>query len=704
MLTEPAKFLFDERDPETLPFSNITELTEQRKLGRDAREELALFDMAFSHLAAVYGYIAPIESKEEEESKLNGEVHTAQEHLQEFMAWKFYTHGYYVAPQLCRDLTCKLNPYQVESFHSDLLSGVAGGSNNIKFLLGDVGVGKSSFINYTITNHSKQWLIENNAILLRIDAFKICPTGDFVYLEFLRMLAGKCHRVFYSRVKTALTTTHSADALIKSYDGEKEYEVAICRFFDQLMKDGFKIILIIDNLDQIYHRFDRQRFVSDIKFEEDTLKDIVDLVLKFTNDQSSFSNLGLSILVSLRRSTYIVMKEAVETIYNIEGLFNGNKNIYCVTPADWDVVFSKRFEMILDVAESYFGSQKKNSINESYKNVIGNLSRPEEPGNHMTLLWHLQNMTILLLRDAIMFFSRYIAIENESWTREEVVERFFYQYHVGILAYILKGRRIFSQTYCDFPNLFLVNSRQTPHPHSYWLKYLIVQYIKRKTDVGASVTADKIDGIFCSEGGYPKSIVSECLGSLCEFHHSSMATYTPDVLPEKLSVIGAHIKLTMRGFYLTDYLYNKFTYLQLVVDDYLLPFPEEFVNDFKYSKGNDYGYLQLPPEGYSQATKQMIRLKAKQVLLFMELLVACYDEYESKLFSPVFERLKMSGIEVDPLQLQEDVREELANFPDAIRPDLEAIEAYSTKPFRTRARTFFKNLYEKNLEELTKAK
>ena len=83
---------------------------------------------------------------------------------------------------------------------------------------------------------------------------------------------------------------------------------------------------------------------------------------------------------------------------------------------------------------------------------------------------------------------------------------------------------------------------------------------------------------------------------------------------------------------------DTFTYLQVIVDDFILPIPKSVFNHFKYEKGFDYGYLAGPADLYSKETMRMIQKKVKLVFIFIDILRVSL-ECEKVAFSKVFDKL-----------------------------------------------------------------
>jgi hypothetical protein len=76
---------------------------------------------------------------------------------------------------------------------------------------------------------------------------------------------------------------------------------------------------------------------------------------------------------------------------------------------------------------------------------------------------------------------------------------------------MLYGHRRFSQFLSYFPNIYLVNAQNCEHPHSYWLKRLIVAFLQKKNETGEHLSPELVISIFRGvEGkGYSDILIIE---------------------------------------------------------------------------------------------------------------------------------------------------------------------------------------------------
>ncbi|MBM4055284.1 MAG: hypothetical protein FJ264_11585 [Planctomycetes bacterium] len=211
----------------------------------------------------------------------------------------------------------------------------------------------------------------------------------------------------------------------------------------------------------------------------------------------------------------------------------------------------------------------------------------------------------------------------------DILERLFNkQPRTGLLLYILNSMRKYSHNNEHFPNMFLNDAQKwredakvveayKPHVHTYWLKYFMLKYIEKYREV----RLDQILEEFCTLGKYEEHLVRLVLGSLCTSNSycCAMVKYELAGINKANNVIciSDRGKTLVNKVASTTFINPEnefcftFSYLQLVVEDYLLAYPKDFINDLIVP--DDYSYLYYPKEKYGQFAKNMITKKAKAV-------------------------------------------------------------------------------------------
>ena len=324
----------------------------------------------------------------------------------------------------------------------------------------------------------------------------------------------------------------------------------------------------------------------------------------------------------------------------------------------------------LDVMREAFTKWPKETLRKVYNDAIEKIKPYEETLKISTkrkLHSDLISLSRQRFRQIVEHYGNYVwlpvSIEN-SGDREIVTERFHDQYTPGIISFLQNSNRLFSQFLSEFPNIYLVvgHKRQERnkawenlcqrHRHTYWLKRLILEYITQMQRDKKSIHPEMIYEVFIDHEGkgdaYEDSIVRLVLGSLAQVEKSNVINFK--FLDGTSSFEIEDISLTNRGWRLLGFLeegeveaenifFDTFTYLQIIVDDYILPIPNAIFKYFKYEKDYDYGYLAAPAEIYGDFTRNMIKKKIEQVYLLMDVLEISF-EYEKIKFNKAFERLE----------------------------------------------------------------
>ena len=411
--------------------------------------------------------------------------------------------------------------------------------------------------------------------------------------------------------------------------------------------------------------------IDDDSGEAEAMHSVCDLVSLFFH--STMGKLNANILFVLRTDSYEILKESKKVFPSVQ-CFDSNKNVYSIIPPDWEKVVYERGKLLEFVISKIDKLGKKELFENITKPILRDLAYA--PSGQKPLIEHLQNITNFGLRDMMVFFAQYSWLEGQSYKdSERGIERFIHQYPVGLLAFMLKGRRRYHQFNSEFPNIYLVNVKDRcptiqqetyQHPHTYWLKRLILHYIKQKEDENEIVTTSNVLNIFraSSGDGYDDFLIRKCLGSLAQAKVSNMisAKRTKSVSGDTLEI--EDIMLTHRGRHCLDHIIDRFFYLQLIVEDFMLPLPRLFSSQFDYPD-EDYGYIIEPVSQYGKKAKRMVSKKAKQVLLLLEILESSFNLERLK-YKSVFDRLQNENIPLpDISRIKVKVRDEIRAISSA---------------------------------------
>ena len=530
--------------------------------------------------------------------------------------------------------------------------------NRLFYLLGGVGSGKTSFINYLITLHGRRWISDGDVCFVRVDILLRGRSQRLTYDGMLRAVVSKLRDVFQRNEKILGLTSYRELKALDKYDAlsDGQLETAICDFVQAYHRQsGRQLLLIIDNLDYLYHSCDRESFFPSANQEfRETATAITKLVSSFDNDAGPLGKLGANILFSLRTESYEILQTTKELLPDS---LRFDDTAYEIQPPDWTALLAQRCSLLEWAVEQLKDGAQRRSFNR----VVEQLLQSSTEGRG--LLVHLKAMCNYGLRDLMGFFAQYSWVEtraNKLHTPEAGLSRFTDHPAVGLITFMLKAQRRYSQSVTSFPNVYLVNVQEADdslgfprqHPHTYWLKWLILNYILRHQRQKLSVSPTALIECFAYDDSgktqgqkcYMEDLVRACLGSMSEASGSNLIAVKREVSREKSELVIGALRLTDRGRHCVENIFDRLFYLQLMVDDYMLPIPKCIRSEFDYSNdAADYSFLVEPDQQYYELSHKVVATKARQVMLLLEVLdVAALCE-EAR-YETVFRRLKSQGV------------------------------------------------------------
>jgi hypothetical protein len=106
-------------------------------------------------------------------------------------------------------------------------------------------------------------------------------------------------------------------------------------------------------------------------------------------------------------------------------------------------------------------------------------------------------------------------------------------------------------------------------------------------------------------------------------------------------IIPCNVTITAKARHCLKEVFDSFLYLQLVVDDFMLPIPntEKVLNFFKYRQALNYEYLVSNPAEYTRMLKEMFALKVRQVAVFLKILENS-QIFERRLYKDVYDEME----------------------------------------------------------------
>ena len=628
-------------------FKRTTSESHNYDLSKKTQENerlLKYIKLVFNHQKAVYD----IEEK------------NWKEELQEKKIAKQFYEKYYNETYLLQD--GNQSKVSISKFVEDIFFDRSkGNKNNLNFLLGKVGVGKTSLINNIITNHKKFKLTENRIWLVRLDFTTALLDTYFEESFLLNKLVDKTKDVIKKRfyhdlddnLRTKFTKLETKTInYLKSLDSKEKndfYKDLSMKFADFVVSffevTQNKLVIIIDNIDAAYHQ-------SEIGYFQETddsfIEGVFALIATFLHGHDTLGGLYANIIFVMRNDTYNFIKGIAKTSGQPVNVFP-----YRIVEPDWDEIINKRFDFLTFVIETY---EKKNVkpfkelAKEMYHFIVKDIKKEK------TLINQIRNITNFGLRDLMDYFAKYIWISYNGSTK---IDRLMKQQHVGLIAYFLGGKRLYSGREGKVPNLFsgyLFSDKNTNNENvAYWLKYLMISYVNVCNGRKEVVTDLTLKSIFCGEKGYSQEIVNNCLDQLCDSNTSNIFHVKKYY---KARSFTKEIVITKRGQYILDNYAFIFSYLQLIIDDPDLYLPRLFYkSDFKdtfvtnkdyaylFSADRDYTYLLEDQVNYTTEAKKMIETKGKAVYFFLVVLKEAL-EAEKKMFPKVFELLEIMEVSI----------------------------------------------------------
>jgi hypothetical protein len=600
-----------------------------------------------------------------------------------------------------------------EEFIEEITASNANNDRNFfHFLVGEIGDGKTAFINSLITtrfadnwfdssfwfirlNPDYQTFVEHNTDhQARQKAFfsAFFSRLQFVFEEIV---------LYYSRSRLALNEEQIGvirDILIKADESRenKLLDSELRQYISEAVNKisallNKKFLLIIDNLDSFFHEHDRYIFINrDGTGEDESIQYITEILLKFFHVASSIGRLGSDILIVVRPDSYQVMKKKRHLFRGFDACFDQDRNAYNIAPPSWREIIRQRLFMLEKIAYHLTKTKSNKDICSHISALLEDLDiSVDEETKGGDIFEDLQQLSNQGVRSVVDFFSMYAWLPNNNEVRRNLTQRYINHQPVGLMAYMIHNKKLFSQHETMFPNIFMINAEafgdlkvitklagnqfKIQHRHSYWLKFLLLKYLYHLnfTDPEA-ITVDTIMDTFCGnqdtirKSSFDEGIVRIILGSFAQAHNTNLITVARKITPNNHNtLLTGEIKLTKRGECLIEKHVFTFPYLQLVVDDNYMKLPRCCKDFFKYKLGMNYVYLVQPKEDYMKSVDNMLLQKIPVVGKFIALLQATYD-IEKEVYKDVFDKLQIYGV---PLLNKDDIK---LNF-------LEELKAISNK-------------------------
>jgi hypothetical protein len=644
------------------------------------------------------------------------------EHISRFF---HHQNGYYLPPDIVQGQYVgnpKLN-YQ-EFLNTVLPKSKTSKQNHLTFLIGGVGIGKTTFLCNFICR-SLTMLEKNDFVPIKINidvstAHSIPSRVDILRIAKAGVLSGL-------RSNGILTDSEverlSADCRVTGELDESTADINFAHLIG-LIQNRYKkrILLIIDNIDFLYHLGDRGFFAKEGDAHPDRAPvrgahaAIVEIIKMFWLQSERMSSmLGMPIVVACRQDTiaFLLSQHHEVPLNRIE------ERLYSLSPPDLDralAVVSARFSLLERLVAKIDLPAKRNEMLAMTRKLRDLYINRRKPGD--ALLDDLWRLSRKGLRDMIHQISEYSWLEFLDERKVSLTARFTQQYYPSMLAYMLSGRRRYTQFFANVPNIYLVNAPspsnevgvpkefKLPHLHTIWLKRLILAYLVQRKKNGLNTNENNIIDTFCGRNrrGYSEQLVRYVLSSLLEVPTSELIEV--DVGAEGSAGAVGYVKqidITARGEFLLDQCADSFKYLQLVVDDWKMLLPISLLGLFSYVDP-DYSYLVEDEATYGDALDKILVRKGRQAFYFAVLIEEALV-FESRTWPKVFARLKEAGVvPLGAVRPTEQLRREIGAIKSALRLDISLDYMDTTNERQARAVIFaaLSELYEPCKEFRTK--
>lgn len=535
------------------------------------------------------------------------------------------------------------------------------GTNRISFLVGDIGSGKSLLLCKIIRDIIRK-------------KFAVRPQHDYlvlpVYFDFETRMKGLSAELLdieselFSRLSNCLLEA------IQHFQVFREKSTAIVNAanyeygnpemkFIALVKNahdaGIRLLLVLDNIDGYHYYYSKYAFFN--KYRERQLQRMkanIGFLSSVLTDGSRLGLLGMSVLIAAR---HYVFQECLHTNYAESNLKFSGAVYHLETANEVDVV-GARMSLLEKAISAIVNHPRLQKVGAGFQDALEPIGKflgyredvaallKEEGHRARPMLKTIRKLSHHGNRGLVTFFSK---LRLDYRTQAELVDRFlFHKPHTLVLLYIANLLPRYSQERGHFPNLFLVDGlvqkkvdfeeAHKEHLHTYWLKYLLLSYINAQIE--GTVTVGELNRLFVRKGHFDETIFLLALGSLAT--SEEFGCIEPD--PGGFTSLR-RVRITERGKALVSQWGDikaqfcfSFTYLQLVVDDYLMSYPTSMFKKI-YVADIDLKYLFEDDLKYSKKNGDYLKAKMRCVLAFLKVLKESYKQ-EEELRRPLFDHLK----------------------------------------------------------------
>lgn len=564
------------------------------------------------------------------------------------------------------------------------------GSNRLRFLIGDVGEGKSALVKKVISE------IRNNYIKYD-EKYSIIP----IYINFENVynysnkaspLKDDFLEFFYITLQETLCSRLDLSEIVNTCNIKIAKELVIKKIFNLMKNKKIRLVIFMDNLDFYHYHTSKYAYFQEYYEKQiEMLDENIMWLYNYFSSKEFLGDQGLNVLFCIRQYVYediISRQNGIDTEI-------GTTIAYKISLVNEDEVLSSRFQLMKDSIDQISSEYKilgENllSLYNEFKILVDinsiemeSLTESKEFLNNKIKIH--ENSPIKQIsrigqhgyRTLVHFFSSL----NISYLDVELLYRFFNtQASVLRLVYFTNIYQRYTQEKDHFPNIFLndcvitykeeFRNAHKNHAHTYWLKYFILKYIARKNEVRVR----KILDIFHILGNYDEHLVLHVIGSLGtanEFRCIECNTNTSSENIESRKLIA-----TNRGKYFNDV--TSFDvehcfdieYLQVAIEDKWLSIPKELINEL-YNNNLNYSHVYDTGKKYIDNSINHAYEKAKNCLYFLKIIEDSYKIEIQKNKSELHEILVKEKLVPDLEKAREKIIQSVIGIIKAFKRDEE---------------------------------
>lgn len=533
------------------------------------------------------------------------------------------------------------------------------------WLMGEIGSGKSTYVSNLLTKNIFS-LVSSKIIVTRLDVRSIFPAGKMHDGSIIHPVkACDIYKSIINQIKgnqiIGLCEEDDQPSSEYNYHPDLIDEATRSHMLNLIRgckKNGYKVVIVLDNIDSISHIQDRCEFASSDKALEVKSKisnNIDELIRSLTSNDSIGQQNCYTLIICSRSDTAFAF---YPDIYDDH---NKSTRRYYIARLSREEACTKAIE----VKQSYISYFKHKilqlpKIRPSEKNTISKINAYWDFLERVKVdkdndLKRIINLSGRGLRDTIERFDGIFTFRDDG-----LDERL----SANTILFLTNRMMRYSQLQSNFCNIFLINTGLIDFEmftdcdkdpgYSVWLKWLILYYLINCDTKRMSRQPERIISYF-SSNAYHKGLVEACIGGLYDKKTCSVIDYDDSMraLAYPLSTASMELKVTHRGDELINWLMETFLYMETIVDDPGLIIPMGYRNDINsindFIDDVNYGYFLISDQEIERRSRsKMVFGKILKVLFFIDFLKRSW-RHESQRYSSLFQRMNRDfSITSDP--------------------------------------------------------